>query len=188
MVVSHFVLVSGAHSGPATRFLLLLDIYSPHVLGCPPWRDNGCVIYSCNTLSLLDPSPAELLTTSYCLIWDSPQPGGPGLCMYLPQEQSIYTPGDGVPFLSPLTTHRATVKVFYPASTRVSPPFKFEFELYCNWWSVDEFVLVSGPFWDRWPDFKFLWMKITFFLSSYKVPPLTKGRACNLQCNHAQDP
>jgi hypothetical protein len=40
----------------------------------------------------------------------------------------------------------------------------FEFESYCNRRSVAQFVLVSGPLWGRWPDFKFLWVTITFFL------------------------
>jgi hypothetical protein len=40
--------------------------------GRPPWREDGSVIYSYNLLSLTGPSPAELMTTSYCLIRDSP--------------------------------------------------------------------------------------------------------------------
>jgi hypothetical protein len=72
---------------PMTRFLLLSDICSLHVVGRPPWRKDGSEIYSYNSLSLCSPSPAELMTTS-CLIWD---------CW--------------VPFLLPLTTRRATVKV-----------------------------------------------------------------------------
>jgi hypothetical protein len=38
------------------------------------------------------------------------------------------------------------------------------FELHCNRRPVGQFVLVSGSFWSRWPDFKSLWMIITFFL------------------------
>jgi hypothetical protein len=37
--------------------------------------------------SLLGRSPAELTAIFYCLIWDSPQPGGPGSHIYIPQEQ-----------------------------------------------------------------------------------------------------
>jgi hypothetical protein len=39
-----------------------------------------------------------------------PQPGGPDPCIHIPQEQG--GPGHWVPFLSPLTTRRATVGVF----------------------------------------------------------------------------
>jgi hypothetical protein len=42
------------------------------------------------------------------------QPGGPGPHIYIPQEQGgpVIPPGTGFPFLSPLTTRRATVEVF----------------------------------------------------------------------------
>jgi hypothetical protein len=42
--------------------------------------------------------------------------------------------------------------------------FKFNFKLYCDRWSVGQFVLVSCPFWSGWPDVTFLWVTITFFL------------------------
>jgi hypothetical protein len=49
-----------------------------------------------------------------------PQPGGPGPRIYVPQEQGgpDIPPRHWIPFPSPLTTRRATVEVFYPASTR----------------------------------------------------------------------
>jgi hypothetical protein len=40
----------------------------------------------------------------------------------------------------------------------------YEFQLYYDRRSEGQFVLVSGPLWGRWPDFKFLWVTITFFL------------------------
>jgi hypothetical protein len=55
-----------------------------------------------------------------------------------------------------------------------------KFKLYCDWRSVGQFVLVSGPLWGLWPDFNFLCLTIKFFLL-----PLTRGRTCNLQYNHA---
>jgi hypothetical protein len=70
--VGQSVLVSGPHLGPMTRLLLLSDICSLYVEGCPPWREDGSVIYSYSLLSLCGTSPAELITTSYCLIRDSP--------------------------------------------------------------------------------------------------------------------
>jgi hypothetical protein len=63
-------------------------------MGHPFWRENGSVIYPYNcywalpTQLLWGPSPAELATISYCLI------------------------SDWVPFLSPLMTRRAMMKVF----------------------------------------------------------------------------
>jgi hypothetical protein len=88
-MMSQSVLVLGPHLGHMTRFLILSDIYGRHVMGCPPWREDGSIIYSYNLLSLSGPSPADLMTTSYCVIWDY-----------------------WVPVLSPLTTRRATVEVF----------------------------------------------------------------------------
>jgi hypothetical protein len=42
--------------------------------------------------------------------------------------------------------------------------------------------LTSSPFWDRWPDINFFeWQ---FFSSSCKVPTVTRGWVCNLQCNN----
>jgi hypothetical protein len=41
-----------------------------HIVGHHPWREVGSVIYSYTLLSLPCSSPAELMTTSYYLIWD----------------------------------------------------------------------------------------------------------------------
>jgi hypothetical protein len=47
-----------------------------------------------------------------------PQPGGPGPCIYIPQEKNwpSYTPRHGAPFSPPPATHRSMVKVFESAS------------------------------------------------------------------------
>jgi hypothetical protein len=72
------VLVSSSLLELMTRFLLLSDIWGFLVLGCPLWREDGSVIYlySCfwalPEQSLSGPSPAELTTIFYCLIWDFP--------------------------------------------------------------------------------------------------------------------
>jgi hypothetical protein len=60
--------VSGPHLVPSIRLLLLWDICGLHVVGPPPQREDGSVIYSYNSLSLSDPSPAELMTTSGSLV------------------------------------------------------------------------------------------------------------------------
>jgi hypothetical protein len=39
-----------------------------------------------------------------------------------------------------------------------------KFKLYCDQWSVGQFVLMSCPFWSGWPDVTFLWETITYFL------------------------
>jgi hypothetical protein len=101
--VGQFVLVSGPHMVPLTRFLLLSDICGLLVAERPPWREDGSVIYSYISLPLSGPSLLELISNSYCLVWDSqnledqipvlkaPPP---------PQEQGgpVIPPGTGVPF------------------------------------------------------------------------------------------
>jgi hypothetical protein len=75
-----------------------------HVVGRSPWREDGSVIYLYNLLSLSGPSSVELMTTAYCLSWDSPQSIGPGPRIYIPGTGwPSYTPGHWVPILSPLT-------------------------------------------------------------------------------------
>jgi hypothetical protein len=74
--VCQFGLVSGIHLGTMTRFLLLQCIFGLHLVGRTPWLEDGSVICSHNSLSFLGPSLAELMTTTYCLIWDSPNPEG----------------------------------------------------------------------------------------------------------------
>jgi hypothetical protein len=52
------------------------DICGFHLVGRPPWREDGSVTYPYNyywalqALSLVGPSPAGLVTISYCLIFD----------------------------------------------------------------------------------------------------------------------
>jgi hypothetical protein len=122
--VGQSILVSGTHLGPATYFspsffcfdsCWFLDVRHP------PWREDGSVIYSYScfwTLSdqwLSGPGPAELMTVFYCLIWDSLNlEGQVSIFIPPPPEKGgqVIPPGQWVPYLSPLTTRRATVEVF----------------------------------------------------------------------------
>jgi hypothetical protein len=54
----------------------------------------------------------------------NPQPGGPGLCIYVPPVTGWprYTPRHRFPFSSPSTTRRGRVEVFLPASIRGTNP------------------------------------------------------------------
>jgi hypothetical protein len=75
-----------------------------HIL-LPVWKLLSCL---CGKLSLMRgqvlqfavqslscPSRTETATILYCLIWDSPQPRGPGCGIYIPQEQGdpVICPG-----------------------------------------------------------------------------------------------
>jgi hypothetical protein len=100
--------------------------------GATSWREDGSVIYLYNSLSFSGPSPAELMTTSYCLIWD-----------YM------------IPFLSALTTGRATVGGILTRLHTTSPlnwsQIKFKVKVTLRL-TVSQCVLVSSPFWLSWPD------------------------------------
>jgi hypothetical protein len=63
--------------------------------------------------SLLGQSPAELTAIFYYLIWDSPNLEGQVPVFISPRNRVVQLyPRHWVPFLSPITTHRATVEVF----------------------------------------------------------------------------
>jgi hypothetical protein len=114
--VGQSVLVSGTHLGPATNSFFL-EIFFRQLQVCyfvAPSLTRGRV---CNLLLLLVlasavPLGSECGTQDHILLSQFlrlPQPGGPGHRIYIPQEQG----GS-----SPLTTRRATMEVFSPASTR----------------------------------------------------------------------
>jgi hypothetical protein len=114
--VGQSVLVSGPHLEPKTRFLLLLDICGILVVGRPPPPlTRGRV---CNLLAqfpvILRPKFRRTHDHIFLFHLRLPQPGGPGPCICIPKEQRrpVITPGHWGPFLSPLTTRRATVELF----------------------------------------------------------------------------
>jgi hypothetical protein len=93
-------------------------------VGCPLWREDWSVVYNCcwssPAQSFLGLSPAVLMTTFYCLRFETPptcRARSPYL--YPPGTRCpSYTPRHWVPFSSPPTTRRAMVEVFETASTR----------------------------------------------------------------------
>jgi hypothetical protein len=68
------------------------------------WREDGSVVYNCcwtsAAKSFSGPSPAGLMAIFYCLRLQTPQPGGPGFRIYIPQGQGgqVMSPGTGFPF------------------------------------------------------------------------------------------
>jgi hypothetical protein len=117
--VGHSLLVSSHQLGPKIRFLLLSD-----VAGLLMWRahsDEGTSLsFTVATGLRQRPSPAGLMIIFYCLRFETSP-------AWMARSPSLYPPGTGwpsctprhwVPFSSPSTTHRATVDVFEPVSTR----------------------------------------------------------------------
>jgi hypothetical protein len=90
----------------------------------PLWREDGSVVYNCcwssPSQSFSGSSPVGLMTTFYCLRFETPP-------TWRARSPYLYPPGTGwprynprhwVPFSSPPTTRKATVEVFDPTSTR----------------------------------------------------------------------
>jgi hypothetical protein len=76
--------------------MLLSEIYSLVSLGSPLWRENGSTI--CSVITQWSES---LRTRNHTLLFhlSLPQPGGPGSCIYIPQEQGgpVIPLGTGFP-------------------------------------------------------------------------------------------
>jgi hypothetical protein len=79
--------------GTCDQMLLLVGMLLPEICSLvsvwrPLWREDGAAICS-------GTSHAELVTMLYCLIWDSPKPGGPGPRIYIPQKEGgpVIPPG-----------------------------------------------------------------------------------------------
>jgi hypothetical protein len=77
---------------------------------------DGSVVYWYNALSLSGPSPAELMTTSYCLIWDPLQPEEPDPRIYISQEKDgpVILSGTGFPFCLLLRLAGIRMRYFNP--------------------------------------------------------------------------
>jgi hypothetical protein len=95
-----------------------------NVLPDPLSREDGSIVYNCcwasPAQSFSGPRPAGLMTTFYCLRYETP-PTWRATSPYLyppGTEWPSYTPRHWFPSSSPPTTRRATVEVFDPASTR----------------------------------------------------------------------
>jgi hypothetical protein len=110
-------------SGTSDQFLFLLEVFFRQLLVCyfvAPSLTRGRV---CNLLLLLVlASAVPRDSRPYFIVpivetpptWSARSP-----YLYPPGTGwSSFTPGHWVSFSSPLTTHRTTVEVFYPASTR----------------------------------------------------------------------
>jgi hypothetical protein len=124
------VLLSGTHLGPTTNFSFSLIFFFRRLRVCylvAPTLMRGWV---CNLLLLLVLASAIPFGSQSHGNQDSivlpqffraPPPTWRARSPYLyplGTEWPRYTPGHWIPFPSPLTTHKATVEVFHPASTR----------------------------------------------------------------------
>jgi hypothetical protein len=85
LTVSQYVLVSSTLVGLATRYYFLSVFCCLKFAVLSLWGALSDERMALHTVQLLsDPSRAEPVTILYCLIWDFPQPGGPGSHIYIP--------------------------------------------------------------------------------------------------------
>jgi hypothetical protein len=121
--VDQYVWVLGLPLGSLTRFylarLLSFENYVVLLSMRPFWRENGSVIYctiasgpclSNHTWTEVPQNSGHILLSHLRL----PQPGGPGSCIYVLQEQGspVIPPGTGFPFCRLLRLAGTTVEVF----------------------------------------------------------------------------
>jgi hypothetical protein len=124
--VGQSVLVSSTHLGLTTRFLLLSDSCRFVDVGRSLWQENASAVYNycwySVAQSFLGLSPTGIVTIFYCLSFETPQTlRARSLYLYpTGRRWPSYTPRHWVPFSSPHTALRTTVKVFENASTRES--------------------------------------------------------------------
>jgi hypothetical protein len=159
--VGQFVLVSCSYLEPMTRFLFSAWHLQVSCCGAPSlmrgWVCNLLVqlLVGLARAVTLEPKSCRTQTIFYCLIWDSPQPGGSCPHIYIPQEQggpvipSLL--GTGFPFHCRLwlTGLRWSYSNPHPLGF-----WKLKFKLYCDRRSVCHFILVSGP--HLWPTTRFV--------------------------------
>jgi hypothetical protein len=169
-------------SGTRDQFLFLLEIFfrQLRVYFVVPSLTRG---RDCNLLLILVfaravPLGCESRATLDHIILSQflrfPQPGAPDPRIYIPRNRvaQLHPLALGSP---PLRTRRATVEVFYPASTRESR--------YCYQVKVtlrptaSQSVLVSNPIWDFGRRASFS-SKLRYCFSG--EPSLTRGRVCHL--------
>jgi hypothetical protein len=99
--VGQSVLVSSPHLGLMTRYLLLLDSCGFVDMRRPLWWEDGSVDYNCCCLRQRSHSQERVPWGSWPHFTVSnlrlPKPGGPGPCIYIPQEQGdpVIPPGTG---------------------------------------------------------------------------------------------
>jgi hypothetical protein len=114
--------------------------------------EDGAVIYNCCwsllAQSFSAASPTGLKTIFYALSFETPTVITPQALGSL-RVSSYYSQGCG-----------GGVRTLFCKEASLCPKSKSHYDR----WSVGQFVLVSCPFWSRWPDVTFIWVKITFFI------------------------
>jgi hypothetical protein len=123
--IGRSVLVSSTHVGPKTRFFCCQTVAGLLMRGA--LSDEGRDLSFIIAAGLRQRGHSRVRVSrdswSYFTVSDSGLPPPTWRArspyLYLPgTEWPIYTPRHWVPFSSPLTTRRATVKIFEPGSTR----------------------------------------------------------------------
>jgi hypothetical protein len=127
-------------------------------VGCPLWREDGSVIYCTISSGPFQSNHSWVqvpqISRPYFTVSSETPPTWRARSPYLyppGTEWPSYTPWALGSLLSPLTTRRATVEVFKLAST-LGLKTRSKSKSCYDWRSVSQYVLVSSPLWNLWPD------------------------------------
>jgi hypothetical protein len=122
---NQFVLVTSPLRITTSIFFDNTCSHSPHVTSSlmRGWVCHLQLLLALSSAVISGPSPVGLMTTFYCLKFETPQTWRTrSLYLYTPGTGwPSYTPRHWVPFSLPPMTRRATVEVFDPVSTRGYP-------------------------------------------------------------------
>jgi hypothetical protein len=115
------------------------------VLGRHLWREDRSAI-----CSVITQCSESLRIRNHTLLSHLrlPQPGGPGSSMYSLQEQDGPIQSQFIVIQS--HSHSQSQTQSQSQSQSQSKP-----KLRYDWWSVSQYVVVSSPLWDLWPDIAF---------------------------------
>jgi hypothetical protein len=144
-------------------------------VGRPPWREDGSIIYSYNSLS--GPSPPELMTTFYCFVWDTPNLEGQVPVFISPRNRvpQLFPPATAFPFCRLLRL--AGLQWRYSNPPPHGPP-KLKLKLNYFWQSVGQSILVSSSRLE--PMTRILFSVWQLQVSCCGAPSLTREWVCNL--------
>jgi hypothetical protein len=186
--------MSGTHLGPVTNLSFSLkfsfDSCRFVILLRPLWREDGSVIYCTIASGLCQSSHSwvEVPQNSrpYFIVSFETPPTWRARSPYVYPPGTgwpIYTPGHWVPFLSPLTTLRATVEGSFTVLLIIplhEPHRKHRSQSYI---AVDgqsaSLSWCQASVWGSWPDFYDCQRQLR--VSRCGTPSLTRGRVCSLQ-------
>jgi hypothetical protein len=169
--VSQYVFVSSTLVGLATRYYFLSESCGIVSVWRPLWREDRSAIFSVIAQWSESRRARNHTLLSHLRLL---QLGGPGPRIYILQEQ------DG-PVQSQSQLWKSKAKVTFRLTASQSECLGVEVEVTLQL-TVSQYVKVSSPLWDSWPNITFCPKVVFWNLLSCLcgAPSLTRGRVCHL--------